>query len=267
MTLEVTLGDRETRFVSCPNDTEIRIGDNIIYKTERGEDIGKVIRMQKDKRKIGFRFIRRPTDSDMENVKLIKEKEKEAFRICKEEIKKKKLEMKLVGCHYQLDGTRIKFLFLAGTRVDIKALVRDLAERFNARIEMKQIGARDYARSFMGYGVCGRPLCCSTFMREFKPITTTLIKAQRLACGTEKLTGVCGKLMCCLRFEEDFYKEAQKRFPRIGTTIPTKNGKATVVDVDIFKGMVTVKYEEGRTSTIPIESIHKGFLPILRKKG
>lgn len=168
--------------------------------------------------------------------------------------------MKLVDVEWQFDSNKIRFYFTSDRRVDFRKLVRDLASIFKSRIEMRQIGVRDEARRLGGYGRCGRYYCCRGVINDFDPVTLKMVKEQHLAPGSPKISGGCGRLMCCLRYERDFYKEASKEYPKLGTKIELGEGrgKGKVVAVDIFHGRVTLTDKEGTSTTVTIEDFKKG---------
>jgi len=241
-TLETKSSEGKTIFVQSPKD-EIEIGDYIIYKAERGEEIGEVVKVIEGVRR-GLKGIRKASAEDMERYEKNKQKEDEAYETCKRKIEEMKLPMRLVGVN--IGFSSIKFYFLAEKRVDFRKLVRELGRTFKMKIEMRQIGVRDYAKQLGGYGVCGNHLCCSRFLKEFEPITLSLVKLQRLSCGIDRITGVCGRLMCCLAYEKEFYKEVSEKLPKPGAKLKTDKGEAEVVNVNIFNGEITIKYEDGK---------------------
>ncbi len=166
----------------------------------------------------------------------------------------------LVDVEWQFDSNKIRFYFTSDRRVDFRKLVRDLASIFKSRIEMRQIGVRDEARRLGGYGRCGRYYCCRGVINDFDPVTLKMVKEQHLAPGSPKISGGCGRLMCCLRYERDFYKEASREYPKLGTRIEMGEGrgKGKVTGVDIFHGRVTLSDKEGATTVVAIEDFKKG---------
>ncbi len=181
------------------------------------------------------RILRRATMDEIVRVADLRDKEEEASRSARSKVLEHKLDMKLVDVEYQFDGNRITFYFTAEQRVDFRDLVKDLATIFRTRIELRQIGVRDESGRLGGVGVCGRPLCCTTWIREFAPITLKMAKEQNLSLSPSKLSGVCGRLKCCLRYEIEFYQQAQKIYPRLGAQLTYNNRPMQVVKVDIFK--------------------------------
>ena len=205
-------------------------------------------------------MLRRATSKDIATMMSLREREAEAHRTCQQCIAKQGLPMKLVDVEWQFDSNKIRFYFTSDRRVDFRKLVRDLASIFKSRIEMRQIGVRDEARRLGGYGRCGRYYCCRGVINDFDPVTLKMVKEQHLAPGSPKISGGCGRLMCCLRYERDFYKEASKEYPKLGTKIEMGEGrgKGKVVAVDIFHGRVTLSDKEGATTTVAIEDFKKG---------
>ena len=258
-------GGRKALFAN-PRNIPFRIGDFAVVDVERGHDIGKVIRegneVSKKLRSKGAQgpILRRATSKDVATMLSLREKETEAHRTCQQCIAKQGLPMKLVDVEWQFDSNKIRFYFTSDRRVDFRKLVRDLASIFKSRIEMRQIGVRDEARRLGGYGRCGRYYCCRGVINDFDPVTLKMVKEQHLAPGSPKISGGCGRLMCCLRYERDFYKEASKEYPKLGTRIEMGEGrgKGKVVAVDIFYGRVTLSDKEGSTTVVAIEDFKKG---------
>ena len=174
-----------------------------------------------------------------------KEKEKDAFKICLEKIKKHGLEMKLIDAEYTFDNNKVLFYFTADGRVDFRELVKDLASVFKTRIELRQIGVRDETKIRGGIGICGRPLCCHTHQSDFIPVSIKMAKEQNLSLNPTKISGVCGRLMCCLKHEEDTYEEINKRLPNVGDYVTTPDGlKGEVHSVNVLRELVKVIVEE-----------------------
>lgn len=249
----------------------LSIGEEVIVEGERGEMFGEVISRQNlTSREIGkgqlLKKVKRlATPEDKERLKENKVKEEEAFQACLTKIEERKVPMKLVSVEYSFDRSRITFSFTAEERVDFRELVKDLARLFKARIEMRQIGARDKARRLSGYGCCGQPLCCATFLKEFEPVTIRMAKEQRLSLDPDRVSGTCGRLLCCLMFECQTYRELGKKMPREGTRVLTRRGEGEVVDLNILKRTVTVELEEGQKMEFPLEELTRPR-PLRRKK-
>lgn len=252
-------GGRKAIFAN-PQEFPFTIGDQVIVQAEKGEDMGVVINMGSlvDKRAGNQELplvIRKPGKKDLvkkdENTRL----EEEAFEDCLQRVEEHGLDMKLVDVEYQFDRNKTTFYFTSENRVDFRALVRDLARKYHTRIELRQIGVRDEAKRIGGVGVCGRSLCCSTFLREFEPVVTQLAKNQNLALNPTKLSGCCGRLMCCLRYEEHFYTEMSKKFPKPDTKIKTDRGTARLKKIDIFSETGIVTYESGENERFTLDQI------------
>ena len=256
-------GGRKALF-SNPRNIPFQIGDFAVVDVERGHDIGKIVRegseVSKKVKSKGVQgpILRRATGKDISTMMTLRDKEMEAHRVCQQCIAKQGLPMKLVDVEWQFDSNKIRFYFTSDRRVDFRKLVRDLASIFKSRIEMRQIGVRDEARRLGGYGRCGRYYCCRGVINDFDPVTLKMVKEQHLAPGSPKISGGCGRLMCCLRYERDFYNEASKQYPRIGTKIEIGDTKAKVVAVDIFHGKVTLSDKEGNSATVSLEDFRKG---------
>src|SRR5690554_1839773 len=229
-----------------PAGFDIQAGDNVIVETARGVEYGKVVLGQReiedDKIVQPLKPVIRPaTPEDDEIEKRNKEKEKEAFQICLEKIKKHGLEMKLIDCEYTFDNNKLLFYFTADGRIDFRELVKDLASVFKTRIELRQIGVRDETKVIGGIGICGRKLCCNSYLSEFSPVSIKMAKEQHLSLNPSKISGVCGRLMCCLRNEQEAYEELNKRLPNIGDFVKTLDGnKGEVQNVNVLKQTVKI---------------------------
>ncbi len=229
-----------------PAGYDIKQGDNVIVETARGIEYGSVVlgpRDVEDEKIIQplKPVIRRATEEDNAVEKRNKEKEKEAFQICMEKIRKHGLEMKLIDCEYTFDNNKVLFYFTADGRIDFRELVKDLASVFKTRIELRQIGVRDETKIVGGIGICGRPLCCHTHLSEFAPVSIKMAKEQNLSLNPTKISGVCGRLMCCLKNEEEAYEELNSKLPGVGDYVTTKdNLKGEVQSVSVLKQLVKV---------------------------
>lgn len=244
----------------------LKIGDYVIVSAERGEHIGEVHQKVDPKRaerqtKSLPQILRRATEEETQQLAALRAKEDEAYNACLQKIAERDLPMKLVDVEYQFDGNKITFYFTAEKRVDFRELVKDLAALYKTRIELRQIGVRDEARRIGGFGICGKKLCCTTFISDFEPITTQLAKDQHLSLSPTKISGACGRLMCCLLFEEEFYKEALRKFPDPGSKVTTQKGSAVVERVDIFHDLIHVKYEDGQEESVHLSEISKKQKP------
>lgn len=218
----------------APGKFEIKRGDHVIVETARGVEYGRVVSGPKEVKDEDVvqplkSVIRTATEQDRKVVEKNKQKEKEAFRICLEKIRKHGLEMKLVDVEYTFDGNKILFYFTADGRIDFRELVKDLAAVFRTRIELRQIGVRDETKIKGGIGICGRPLCCSTYLTEFSAVSIKMAKEQNLSLNPTKISGVCGRLMCCLTNEEENYEQLNSQLPSVGDTVTTKDGLTGVV--------------------------------------
>lgn len=229
-----------------PGDNEIAAGQHVIVETARGIEYGYVVlgSHEVDDKKVIQPLksvIRMATEADEETERRNKEKEKEAYRICLEKIKKHDLDMKLIDTEYTFDNNKVLFYFTADGRIDFRDLVKDLAAVFKTRIELRQIGVRDETKIMGGIGICGRPLCCASYLSEFIPVSIKMAKEQNLSLNPTKISGVCGRLMCCLKYEEETYEELNGRLPNIGDYVTTDDGlKGEVHSVSILRQLVKV---------------------------
>ncbi|MCR5235147.1 MAG: stage 0 sporulation family protein [Lachnospiraceae bacterium] len=234
-----------------PQDTEFKRGDHVIVETARGVEYGTVVLppTEKDDKEITQPLkpvIRKATAEDDEKEAKNREKERQAFKICKEKIVKHGLEMKLIDAEYTFDNNKVLFYFTADGRVDFRELVKDLASVFKTRIELRQIGVRDETKILGGIGFCGRPLCCHTYLSDFAPVSIKMAKEQNLSLNPSKISGICGRLMCCLKNEEDTYEELNRKLPNIGDNVTTEDGfKGEVASVNVLRQLVKVVIEEG----------------------
>lgn len=232
----------------APMGFDIKRGDNVIVETSRGMEYGEVVVGIKEVNDSAVvkplkGVLRLATEEDTARFKENKEKEKKAYSVCVEKIEKHGLDMKLVEVEYTFDGSKILFYFTADGRVDFRELVKDLASVFRTRIELRQIGVRDESKTLGSIGVCGRNLCCSQFLGEFVPVSIKMAKEQGLSLNPSKISGSCGRLMCCLKYEQDTYEDMIKESPRNGAVVSTPDGKATVINVALLKGMVKVRLD------------------------
>lgn len=233
-----------------PGNLKIEKNDNVIVETAMGEEIGKVVIPDReiDEEKITSplkQVVRIATKEDLDSLERYKAKEPEALKICKEKIKKYKLEMNLVDVEYKFDGSKILFYFTADGRIDFRDLVKDLASVFKTRIELRQIGVRDEVKRIGGNGVCGRELCCCSFLDNFETVSIKMAKEQNIALNPSKISGNCGRLMCCLKYEHEAYSEKLSRLPKVGAIVKTPSGEGSVEGVEILKEVVKVKIKDG----------------------
>ena len=229
-----------------PADRQIKIGDHVIVETARGIEYGYVVlgNREVDETKVIPPLkpvIRMATDEDRAIEAKNKEKEKEAFKICQEKIKKHNLEMKLIDAEYTFDNNKVLFYFTADGRIDFRELVKDLASVFKTRIELRPVGVRDETKILGGIGICGRPLCCHSYLSEFIPVSIKMAKEQNLSLNPTKISGVCGRLMCCLKNEEETYEVLNSKLPGIGDTGTTADGlRGEVHSVNVLRQTVKV---------------------------
>lgn len=232
-----------------PAKLPIKAGDRVIVETARGVELGTVMVAPKDVPEETViqplkPVIRIATAEDLKVEERNHEKEKEAFKICLEKIAKHKLEMKLVDAEYTFDNNKLLFYFTADGRIDFRELVKDLAAVFRTRIELRQIGVRDETKIMGGIGICGRALCCHTYLSEFAPVSIKMAKEQNLSLNPTKISGVCGRLMCCLKNEEETYEYLNSRLPNVGDYVTTDDGlKGEVSSVSVLRQMVKVIVE------------------------
>lgn len=229
-----------------PGRLKVRSGDHVIVETARGIEYGYVVMGVKeveDEKVVQplKPVIRLATPQDDQQSETNREKEKEAFRICLEKIRKHGLEMKLIDAEYTFDNNKVLFYFTADGRIDFRELVKDLAAVFKTRIELRQIGVRDETKILGGIGICGRELCCHTYLSEFAPVSIKMAKEQNLSLNPSKISGVCGRLMCCLKNEEEIYEELNKKLPNTGDKVTTPDGlKGEVQSVNVLRQLVKV---------------------------
>ncbi len=232
-------------------DLELENQDQVIVETERGKALGTVIGPVRDEdpenRPAKLKTVlRKATEHDLEMAAKNSGREDEALRFCKKRVSERKMEMKLVRAEYLFDGSKIVFYFTADGRVDFRELVRDLAQHFRTRIEMRQIGVRDEAKMVGGLGCCGRELCCCSYLRSFAPVSVKMAKAQGLALNPSKISGQCGRLLCCLGYEYETYNELRKNMPKCGKKLNLPDGPADVISLNILAQTVTVADKDGR---------------------
>ena len=229
-----------------PLDFEVKRNDHVIVETARGIEYGTVVG---DTREVDDSEVTQPlkpvlrvaTKKDDEQEQKNKEKEKDAFKICLEKIHARGLEMKLIDAGYTFDNNKILFYFTADGRIDFRELVKDLAGVFRTRIELRQIGVRDETKIRGGIGVCGRPVCCNTYLSDFIPVSIKMAKEQNLSLNPTKISGVCGRLMCCLKHEEETYEDLNRRLPGVGDYVTTPDGlKGEVQSVNVLRQLVKV---------------------------
>lgn len=241
------------------------IGDMVVAESDRGLELARIvskIEAKDEKLKVQeIKDVTRPASkADIENAKRLKEKAKDALKTCKELVKKFKLNMKLITATYTIDESKLIFYFTSEERVDFRELVRELALEFRTRIELRQVGARDEVKEYPMLGVCGRELCCRTFLPDFDSVTIKMAKEQGLQINMQKLSGCCGKLKCCIKYEEEAYKEKIKTMPKMNETVEYEGERAKVVGEDILGQHVKLKLGEPgeeRFVTVSVEDIKR----------
>lgn len=235
-------------YFKVDNKIRLKKGDVCLVKTAIGLDLGTVV--------IPYKFIktneidtplknilRKANKEDFKKLEIIKQEENDALNICKEKIKKFNLPMKLVYVKFLFDKSRIIFYFISAQRIDFRELVKDLVKLFKTKIELRQIGIRDGTKMIGGIGICGREVCCASFIQKFTPIHINMAKIQKIAMNQSKVSGLCGRLMCCLSYESEFYKECLKKYPKLKDNIETEKGKGKVIEVNVLKKYVIAELE------------------------
>lgn len=240
-----------------PDEFIIDSGANVIVETARGVEFGEAVipnREVADEEIVAplKKVMRIASEEDSKHADENRRKEKEAFQTCLQKIKDHNLEMKLIDVEYTFDNNKILFYFTADGRVDFRELVKDLAAVFKTRIELRQIGVRDESKMMGGIGVCGRVLCCSSYLGEFQPVSIKMAKEQGLSLNPTKISGTCGRLMCCLKYEQDAYEEIIKRVPRMGAIVETPEGQGVVMDISLLKEVVRVRLDKGNEADLRI---------------
>ena len=257
-----------------PGKFEVKRGDQVIVETARGVEFGNVVMGPKEVKDEEITqplktVIRLATEDDRRVEEKNRKKEKEAFQICLEKIHKHGLEMKLIDAEYTFDNNKVLFYFTADGRIDFRELVKDLAAVFRTRIELRQIGVRDETKILGGIGICGRPLCCHTYLSEFAPVSIKMAKEQNLSLNPTKISGVCGRLMCCLTNEEETYEELNNNLPSAGEAVTTPEGlKGEVQSLSVLRQLVrvivTLDNDEKEIREYPAADLK--FKPRRRKK-
>lgn len=257
--ISVKFKDGGKAYYFDPVGINVKEGSKVIVEMQSGREIGTVSEGNHSVPDESIvqplcKMLRFANEKDFKRIEENKEKEQEAFKICEEMIESHKLVMKLVSVEYSFDGSRIVFFFTADGRVDFRELVKDLAAHFHTRIELRQIGVRDEAKMLGGIGICGQPYCCKQFLNDFQTVSIKMAKEQGLSLNPTKVSGSCGRLMCCLKYEQEAYEYLNANTPSVGSSVKTRDGMATVVDVNLLTGYLTVKLED--QEGIPFK-IHK----------
>ena len=233
-----------------PGNIKVDIGTNVIVETSQGQEFGEVMIANREipDSKVSEplkKIVRVATEKDVQHEKDNKVKEQEALKICNDKIKEHKLEMNLTEVEYKFDNSKIVFFFTADGRIDFRELVKDLAAIFHTRIELRQIGVRDEVRRIGGNGMCGRELCCCSFLRNFETVSIKMAKEQNYSLNPSKISGNCGRLMCCLKYEQEVYDEKLSRLPKIGAIVKTEDGEGEITGIETLKEIVKVKFKDG----------------------
>jgi len=228
------------------NKIKLKKGDICLVKTAIGLDLGKVVipykYIKNDEIDTPLKnILRKANTEDFKKLEIIKQEEIDALNICKEKIKKYKLPMKLVYVKYLFDKSRIIFYFVSTQRIDFRELVKDLAKDFKTKIELRQIGVRDGTKLIGGMGICGREVCCVSYIQKFTPIHINMAKIQKIALNQSKVSGLCGRLMCCLSYESEFYKECLKKYPKLRDNVETEKGEGKVIEINVLKKYIIVE--------------------------
>ena len=229
-----------------PEHIHTRKGNFVVVETTQGEEIAEVVipcKIVEDDKIVAplKKVIRIATKKDIEHAEDCKKNEKEAFKICQKKIKEHNLDMTLTNVEFKFDDSKITFYFTSDGRVDFRELVKDLANIYKTRIELRQIGVRDEVKRIGGNGVCGRELCCCSFLSDFEPVTIKMAKEQNISLNPSKISGNCGRLMCCLKYEDNVYKEKLQNLPHIGAIVKTEDGEGEIDSVETLKERVRVK--------------------------
>ena len=244
-----------------PAGHDLKTGQWVIVESAKGIECGRVVvaPRQVEASELGADGLkpvqRVATEDDLRQMLAFKAKEKGALQRCAERVERHALPMKLVESEYTFDGSRLTFYFTAEERVDFRALVRDLAATFHTRIELRQIGARDHAKLLGGVGVCGKTLCCSSWLTDFNVVSIKMAKEQGLPLNTAKISGVCGRLMCCLAYENDDYQSAKQEMPALGEIVTTPSGMGRVVGMNVPRASVEAVLESGAVVTVPVREL------------
>lgn len=254
-----------------PAGIQLQKEDGVIVETARGVEYGTVTKANcfvPDESIVPplKQILRKATEEDTRIVEQNRKREQEAFSICLEKITRLKLEMKLVDVEMTFDHNKLIFYFTSDGRVDFRELVKELAAVFRMRIELRQIGVRDEAKMLNGIGICGRPLCCATFLGDFQPVSIKMAKEQNLSLNPTKISGICGRLMCCLKYEEDVYEELNRKLPRIGDIIATPDGTGEILATNVLMQQVKAAVRKAENDPPTIGFYHVDEIKLIRSK-
>lgn len=252
-----------------PGEFIIDLNQHVIVETARGIEFGLVVVPNRDIEESEIvaplkKVIRVATEDDINHAAENDRKEKEAYNICQQKINDHKLDMKLIDVEYTFDNNKVLFYFTADGRVDFRELVKDLAAVFKTRIELRQIGVRDESKMMGGIGICGRVLCCKSFLGEFQPVSIKMAKEQSLSLNPTKISGTCGRLMCCLKYEQEAYEDLLKRVPKVGAIVETPEGQGTIVEVNLLKEILKVKLDLGNEADLRIYNYKDGEVKVIK---
>lgn len=256
-TIHVKLGEYRDASAYDQNDVDVKRGDFVILEADRGSEFGEVVSdvennlLGKEERPKG-KILRVATEGDMKQIENNRMRAKESINTCMRKITDRKLDMRLVCAEYTFDSSKIIFFFTSDGRVDFRILVKDLAKVFRVRIELKQIGVRDKSRIVSGHGVCGRELCCSSFIKDFHALSIKMAKEQGLPLNPSRISGSCGRIKCCMAYEFNVYKEFSKGLPKMGDKFAVGEEKGKIIDINILKRTVFVDMGEGKIVKVAI---------------
>lgn len=255
-----------------PDNIELEVDSPVIVETARGIEYGLVALKNKEISESEIvtplkKVMRVATEEDIKQNLDNKQKEIEAFYICVEKINQHKLDMKLIDVEFTFDHNKIIFYFTSDGRVDFRELVKELASIFKTRIELRQIGVRDEAKMLNGIGICGKTLCCSTFLGDFQPVSIKMAKEQNLSLNPSKISGICSRLMCCLKYEEETYEELNKKLPSIGDLVETPDGKGEVLAISVLRQLVKVSVKKKENNDLLLNYYHVDEIKIVERRG
>lgn len=252
MLIQIQVGEYRPTFVFDRGANEVRRGDRVIIELDRGTDHGRMVAdtipaKGPDGRSFSVqgKVLRKMTDGDLRQIDNNRGKAREALHVAISKVTELKLDMNMLTGEYSFDASKLILYFTAEGRVDFRELVKELAKVFRVRIELKQIGVRDRAKMITGYGVCGQPLCCATFIKDFSQLSIKMAKEQALPLNPSKISGVCGRIKCCMAYEVNVYKELNKGLPKMGAKIQVGEGRGRVINLDVLKRLVYVDVGEG----------------------
>ncbi len=255
-----------------PKGLRVRKGDNVIVETAQGEEYGEVMipnRLVEDDKIVLLlkKIIRIANYKDKKHYEECRKIEKEAFKICEQKIKEHKLVMTLRDVEYKFDNSKILFYFTADGRIDFRDLVKDLAAIYKTRIELRQIGVRDEVKRIGGNGVCGRELCCCSFLSDFEPVSIKMAKEQNVSLNPSKISGNCGRLMCCLKYESDVYEEKLKKLPNLGSIVKTEDGEGEIDAIETLKEVVRVKIKNNDGDGYTYKKYNVADIKVIKDNG